>query len=101
MSINEYFIIYYVYIFLIDATHLNGANSCLCVGCDHAIKKRSSTKNRGKRACIIMGCEQIACHIFNSKLIDVLKSSLLIKKDSKVCKILFVGNLNFSIYKLK
>jgi len=81
---DEYFIIYFVYIFFIDVTHLIGAKSCFGVQCDQAIKKRSSTKNHAKRACIIMGCEQIACHIFNSKLIDVLKSSLLINKNNKV-----------------
>ncbi|XP_060862511.1 mucin-3A-like [Metopolophium dirhodum] len=63
-----------------NANHLIRPNSCLCVGCYQAIKKRTSTKNYTKRACIIMACEQVACHIFNSKLIDILKSTILINK---------------------
>lgn len=95
MLINEYFILY---IFFIDATHLIRPNSCLCVSCYETIKKRDSTNNYTKRACIIMACEQIACHIFNSKLIDTLKSTILI---NKVCKILYVSSYTFQFTKKK
>lgn len=80
-----------MYNFFIDATDLTGPNLCLCVGCYQATKKPTSSKNRSKRHCIIMNCDQTACHIFDSKLKDELNTFLM----DKVCKI------HISIYKLK
>ncbi|KAL5238832.1 hypothetical protein ACI65C_006242 [Semiaphis heraclei] len=64
-----------------NTTRLIEPNSCLCVGCYQVIEKRTFTKNHSKQyACLIMTCEQTACHIFNSKWLDKLKSTLLINK---------------------
>ncbi|XP_025207324.1 uncharacterized threonine-rich GPI-anchored glycoprotein PJ4664.02-like isoform X2 [Melanaphis sacchari] len=63
-----------------NASHLIGSDSCLCTGCYQAIEKRTSIKNLKKRACIIMACEQTVSIDFNSKWMDIIKSTLLSNK---------------------
>jgi len=92
LSIHEN-VILFVYLYFKDSTHLIGPNSCMCVGCYQAIEKRTFTKNHSKRACLIMSCEQTGCHIFNSKWLDKLKSTLLI---NKVCKLLNCQMITFN-----
>ncbi|XP_022166353.1 zonadhesin-like [Myzus persicae] len=67
-----------------NATDLTGPNLCLCVGCYQATKKPTSSKNRSKRHCIIMNCDQTACHIFDSKLKDELNTFLMDKVKFRV-----------------
>uniref|UniRef100_A0A2S2NF99 Zonadhesin n=2 Tax=Schizaphis graminum TaxID=13262 RepID=A0A2S2NF99_SCHGA len=63
-----------------NATHLIGSDSCLCVGCYQVIEKRTSIKNLKKRSCIVMTCEQTVTRDFNSKWMNIIKSTLLINK---------------------